>query len=115
TLLDARLQVAPILHAEHAQPERDVLEDRLGEGIGPLEHHPDPPAQVDDVDAAQHRLLGDQDLAFGAHAGDQIVYAVEGAQQRALAAARGPDDRGDAAPGTDERDLLQRRLRSIEE
>ncbi len=86
--LHARLDLEPVTDAQHAQAEGGVLEDRLGERVGPLEHHADPAAQrhhigrgIEDVGARQ------QHLPLGPHARDQVVHAVEGAQQRALAAA----------------------------
>ena len=41
------------------------------------------------------------------HPLDEVVHAVEGAEQGGFAAARGPDERGDGLPGKSGVDILQ--------
>jgi hypothetical protein len=88
--------VERVLHPEHAEAERDVVVDRLRERVRPLEDHPDPPPNGDRVDVpaeqvdavVDHRSLGDE-------ARDQVVHAVQAADEGALAAPGRPDDGGD--------------------
>ena len=49
----------------------------------------------------------DEDLAVDPHPLDEVVHAVEGAEQGGFAAARGPDERGDGLPGKSDVDILQ--------
>ena len=88
----------PLRRPVDARPERDVVVDRLRERVRLLEHHADAAPHLDRVDVAARRGRGrgtgagrDTDAP-----GDEVVHAVEGAQQRALAATRRPDQRGDA-------------------
>src|SRR5262249_41643773 len=70
-----------------------------------LEHHPDPPAHRDRVDARPVDGVAVQpDLAGDPAAGDELVHAVERAQERGLAAARWADEGGDRLLGDVERD-----------
>ena len=79
--------------AVQARAVGDVVEDGLGERIRLLEDHADAPAQRDHVDARAVDVLAvEEQLPAGAAAGDQVVHAVDGAQQRALAAAARADD-----------------------
>ena len=56
-----------------------------------------------------------QDLALDAGARDQVVHPVDRAQQRALAAARRPDERRDPVRRDVERDVLHGPERAVEE
>src|SRR5207244_11766352 len=90
--------VEPRAHAADARAEGDVVVDRLRKRVRPLEHHPDAAPNVDRVDAARVQIVtvvGEAAGDLGAR--DQIVHAVERAKQRALPAARRPDERRDAA------------------
>ena len=112
------IDVCAVVDAADAQPVRDVLVDALGERVGLLEHHADPHADFDRVDARadEVQLVGVQDdLALVAVVGVQVVHAVEAAQQRALAAAAGADQRGDAVLGDGHVDVLQRLERAVVE
>ena len=83
-------------HAADAQAIRHVLEDGLRERIRLLEHHADPHPHLDRVDALRDQVevvRVQHDLALVARAGRQVVHAVEAAQERRLAAARGADQR----------------------
>ena len=86
-----------------------VLEDRHGEGVGLLEDHADAFAQVDDIDAfGVDRAIAQEDIALDGDAVDEIVEAVDRAQERALAATGGADDGGDLALGDAHRDVEER-------
>jgi hypothetical protein len=92
---------ALLVLALDAETVGDVLVDGFGERVRLLEDHADALAQLDDVHA---RVVDvdpvDPDLAGGdARAVDQVVHAVEAAQERALAAAGGPDEGGDLPLG----------------
>jgi hypothetical protein len=81
----------------------------LGKGLGFLEHHADAAAQQGDVDVPVVDVLPfDQDLAVDPADVDQVVHAVEAAQQGRLAAAAGADESGDAIFRQVHADILQR-------
>ena len=81
-----------------ADAEGDVVVDRHRERRRLLEHHADPGAQQIEVQVRRQNVLAvEQDFAFGALAGIEVVHAVEDAQQRRLAAARRTDEGGDLA------------------
>ena len=93
-LLDRLVEV--VLLAEDARAEGDVVVDRLRERVRFLEDHPDQLADLDRVDVGPVEVLAVvEELAVDFGAGDQVVHPVEAAQQGALAAARGTDQRGD--------------------
>src|SRR5690606_38450210 len=75
-----------------------VLEDAHRERVGALEDHPEALAEVDDVDV---RVVDggavEEHLPLGPDAVDQVVQAVDGAEQGALAAAGGADEGRDLA------------------
>ena len=66
------------------------------------------PRRVDRVAVELH-------VALDAHAVDQVVQAVDAAQQRRLAAARGPDQRRHLAARDAHRDVVERLLRAVPE
>jgi hypothetical protein len=80
-----------------AQARRDVVEDRHGrERIGLLEDHADRAAHRHDVDRlVVHVHVVEHHAALGVRSGDLLVHAVDAADHRRLAAARGSDDRRD--------------------
>src|SRR5690606_27843855 len=81
----------------------DVVVDRFGERVGLLEDHADAAADLDGVDAGVVDVLAVVgDGALDAGAGDEVVHAVERAQEGGLAAARGPDEGGDLVLGDGE-------------
>jgi hypothetical protein len=110
--LDAVVEFVLVAHAAHAQAVGDVLVDRLGKGIGLLEHHADAHAHLDRIDPGRQQVgvvRVEHDATAGiAVAGIQVVHAVEAAQQRRLAAARGTDQRGDLVIVDRHRHPLQR-------
>src|SRR5665213_767648 len=87
----------------------DVVEDRHGKGIGSLEEHADTTTQSDHpgwVGRSGHAL--EKNLAARPVAGDQVVHAVDGPEQRALATAAGADDCRDPTLGGGQVDLAER-------
>ena len=106
-LLDPLVEI--VGHPEDARAEGDVVVDRLREGVRLLEDHADPLPHLDRVDVSAVEILAVvEDLAFDHRARDQVVQVVEAADERALAAARGPDEGRDEVPVDLERDVLQR-------
>ena len=60
---------------------RDVIENRFGKWVRPLEDHSDPLSQRNDIEARVVYILTIQErLPLDSHAGDQVVHAVETAQ-----------------------------------
>src|SRR5204863_4696130 len=111
--LDPLVQV--VLHPEHAEAPGDVVVDRLRERVRPLEDHADMAAHRDRVDAGPADVLAViLDRAGLREAGNQVVHAVETADERALAAAGRADDRRDEVLVDVERDVLQRRPAAVE-
>ncbi len=109
--LDAVVEFVLVVHAAHAQAVGDVLVDRLGEGIGLLEHHADAHAHFDRIDVGREQI-GVVRVKYDAAAvvpvaGIQVVHAIEAAQQRRLAATRGPDQRRHMAVVDRHRHALQ--------
>ena len=89
--------VEALAPAVDARAERDVVVDRLRERVRLLEHHADAAAHLDRVDARRRRGRGRGTRCDPTPAAPaiEIVHAVERAQERALAAARRTDQRGD--------------------
>jgi hypothetical protein len=96
---------APVveLHAgEHVVADR-----HRRERVRALEHHPDLAADEHGVDARAVEVVAvDEHLAVDAGAGDDLVHAVERADEGRLAAAGGADQRRDRAGLDRERDTL---------
>ena len=85
----------------------DVVEDRFGERIRPLEHHAHAAAQVGDIHA-QHVFAIQRDRSFGARAANHFVDAVEGSQEGRFAAAGRSDQSGDLLFRNLDVDIVQR-------
>ena len=78
----------------NAGPVGHVLVDRFRERIGLLEHHADPRPELHHVDVAAIDVAVVQRDGAGHPADvDDVVHAVEAAQERRLAAARRADQR----------------------
>src|SRR5206468_5759609 len=91
-----------------ANAERDVVVDRHWKRRRLLEHHADPGTQQIQVDSRIQNVAAiEHDLACRALGRIEGVHAVEGAQQRRLAAPRRTDERGDAALRNVEIDVLE--------
>jgi hypothetical protein len=74
-------------------PEGDVLEDRAGQRHGRREDHAQLPAQLDDVDLGRVDVAAvELDRALVPGAADEVVEAVEGAEEGRLAAPGRADD-----------------------
>src|SRR6476469_3837983 len=92
-------------------PVGDVLENRLGERIGFLEHHTDAGAKLDDVHVgAGNVLVVKLDPARHARRRDCVVHPVEAAEEGRFPAARWADEGGHPILVNLDRDLLQRLL-----
>jgi len=92
--------------AEKAKPERHVLKDGLREWVRFLEDHADAAAKINHVRCAGvYRRALEGDLSLHPESGHKVVHAVDGAEQRALAAARGTDQRRDLIPWNGEAHL----------
>jgi hypothetical protein len=99
-LLDHRFEIGLALGAQQPRAVGDVVEDRLGERVGLLEHHADAPAHLDRVDPGpveRHTVVVDRALGPGPR--DQVVHAVEAAQHGGLATTRRPDEGRDLVLG----------------
>jgi hypothetical protein len=59
-------------------------------------------------------LAADLDFAFDPHVIDEVVHAVEAAEQGGFSAAAGPDEGGDHALTDGHGDVLQRLGRAVE-
>ena len=90
--------------AQQPRADADVVPDRhRRERIRPLEHHADALAHVarDPRRGRRCPAPSTQHPALDARVLDDLVHAIDAAQQRRLAAAGRPDDRGDLrSPGT---------------
>ena len=95
--------------AVNPRPVRDVLEDALWKRIGALKHHAYAMTDRHGIHGGRVDVLAVQaDAAAHARVGIQIVHAVERANERGLAAAGRPDQRGHAILGYVERGVLER-------
>ena len=88
----------------------------FGKRVRLLEHHADPAPEPDDVAARGVDVVAvDEDLALDAGARDDVVHPVQRPQERALAAARRPDEGRHEVRADANRDRLERPLRAVEE
>ena len=95
---DDILQLPELMAAVPPRPEGHVLEDGHGEGVGFLEDHAHPFPQLHDVDGVIVDVDAvELDQPHHPGPGNEVVHAVEEAEQGRLAAAGGPDDGGDSA------------------
>ena len=98
----------------HAAAVGDIVVDGHWERVRALEDHAHALAQVDEV----HVLVVDvpvieRDLAVDLHAVDEIIHAVERAQERGLAAARGANECDDFIFRHLKRDIKQGLMRPV--
>ncbi len=115
-LLDDVVELAALGDPLQLAAVGDVLPDRLGERVGLLEHHADALAQQVHVElGVEDAVALEQHVALDAHALDEVVEAVEAADERRLAAARGADEGGDAALRDLQRDVVERLLLAVPE
>src|ERR1035437_7403405 len=104
----------PVVQPAAARAVGDVLEDRHRERVGALEDHANAASQLDDAHVRVHHVLAVEAApALDAGAGDQVVHAVEAAQERRLAAARRADQGQDGAVLHVEADVTHRDLLAI--
>ena len=77
----------------YLEPEGHVVVDGLGERVRTLEHHADAGANLCGVNRIGVEVgFLEEDFAFDSGARDEIVHAVEAAQQSALSTAGRPDE-----------------------
>ncbi len=96
-------------HAGEARRHRHVVVDRQRQPDRQREHHSDAAAQGIDVAPALDVAAVEQQLALDAHPRRHLVHAVDGAQERGLAGARGTDDAEDLVLVDGEIDVAERR------
>ena len=106
------LLVALLLYSVDGQAVDHVLIHGERERVGPLEDHPDPPPQIDDVERFQRRVV-DQDAAVDPHALHEVVHAVEAAQQGRFPAPGRADEGRNRIPVDLEIDVLQGMERAV--
>ena len=112
--LDQVVEVAA--EAVHLGAEGDVFVDRLGERVGLLEDHADAAADLDGVDVGAVDVgVAVADAALDGDAGDEVVHAVEAADEGALAAAGGADEGRDLLAGDVEPDAGEGLLPAVPE
>src|SRR5712691_1391847 len=105
--LDAPVEV--VLHSVDAEGEGDVVVDRLRERVRLLEDHADPAPELDRVDRAGVEVDAVvEHLPVDPGARNEVVHPVQAAQDRRLAAAGRPDQRGDEVLVRVQRDLADR-------
>ena len=95
TALNDVIQLGLAADAVGARPEGNVIVDAHGERIGLLEHHTHPLAQESGVDITVNIDAVQQHFAGDFAALHQVVHAVEGFEQRRLAAATGANKGSD--------------------
>ena len=94
--LDDLVELRLVLHAVAARAVGDVVVDRHRERVGPLEDEADPLADLDRLGVGRRNVLVvEEDRSLDPGSRDEVVHPVEAAQDRALAAAGRPDERGD--------------------
>src|SRR5215831_2820417 len=102
-------------HSMDAWAVSDVVVDRLGEGIGLLEHHADARPQLRHIERVIVYVLAVEIDATGDPCSrNGVVHAIEAAQEGRLAAPRRTDQRQDLPPSHIERYLLQCLLGTVE-
>ncbi|MNZ94954.1 hypothetical protein D3C78_1140760 [compost metagenome] len=106
---DAVVHVGGAEVFEQFDAKSDVVVDRHRERRGLLEDHADLGTDQRHILLAGQQVFAvEQDFAFGALIGVQLVHAVEGTQQRGLAAARRADESRDFLFGNVQVDVLER-------
>ena len=92
--LDDAVQLCLLAHAVELEPGGHVVSHRhRRERVGALEDHPDRPADGDGVDAVGVDVLPvEQHLPRDPSPGHDVVHAIDGPEERRLAAPRGTDE-----------------------
>src|SRR3990170_2908236 len=100
--------------AVDARSVGDILEDRFGKRVRLLEHHADAGSELHRVNLRRIDILPVKgDRAGDPAAFDDVVHAVEAAQEGRLAATGGADQGGHRAVQDVERDVEQRLLVAV--
>ena len=115
--LDDRVELCLVCgEAVNARPVGDIFVDRLGDGVGLLEHHADAGAELHHVHVgAVYVLAVEGDGALDPRRRDRIVHPVERAKKGGLAAARRADEGRDVLPGDVDRHIVDRSLVAVED
>ena len=109
-------QHTPVALAVDAEGIDHVFEDAHRKRVGLLEHHAHPLAKLDHIDrGAVDRIAAEEDIAGHMRVAQEIVEAIDGAEQRRLAATARADQRGDFILGNPHRDFMERLLRPVPE
>ena len=83
-----------VVYADDTQAVDDVFIDAFGKWVPFLKDHADPPAQLNDVRRGVVDIFAfELDFAGDPRVEDEVVHAVETAQQGGFAAARRADER----------------------
>ena len=115
SLLDPLRQLRAPAEPVDLQPVRHVLEDGLREGVGLLKHHADPPPQVHDVRPRPVDVVPvEEDLSLHAGVRDDVVHAVQAAQEGGLPAAGRADEGRDGLLRDRERDFMEGLVLAVE-
>ena len=110
------VELTAVVTTGDAEGEDDVFVDGLGEGIVLLEDHADAFAEGNDFDfGIVEAGAVETDIATMADAVDEIVHAIEVAQEGGFAAAGGTDEGGDVIFGKGEVDVVKDLLGAIPE
>jgi hypothetical protein len=89
-------QILIPVNPQDARAKGYIVIDGLRKGVGALKNHAHLAAQLDHIRARRIDIPVVQvDVAFGAHARDGVVHAIQATQKTRLAAAGRPDQRGD--------------------
>src|SRR5215211_7434499 len=82
-----------------ARAPGDIFVDRFGKWIRLLEDHPDPITDFDRVHSGVVQIFAFKEhCTFDAGASEQLIHAVEGAQECAFSASGGTDNGCDLVP-----------------
>ncbi|MPN13702.1 hypothetical protein SDC9_161026 [bioreactor metagenome] len=102
------VQLLFLLHAMDPRSEGDVVIDGHVKGIGFLEHHADLLAQHHDVHVAVDVAPFEFQCAFHPGLGNQIIHAIQTAQEGGFPAAGRPNQGGDFIFPDIQIEILQR-------
>ena len=103
------VQLCLVVHTVQPGAVGDVIVDAHGEGVGLLEHHAHPAAQLGGLHLAGKDILPFQaDIALDADPGHKVVHPVQGLQEGGLAAAGGADKGRDLPLAHVQRNIFQR-------
>ena len=115
-LLDDLVELGFVVATGDTKGEDDVLVDGFGEGVVFLEDHTDAFAEGDDFEYwVKQAGAVEADITGVADAIDEIVHAVEVAEQGGFAATGGADESGDVAFREGEMNIVQHLIAAVPE